>query len=72
MEWLNEILKDQKIIDDIVKMVPEDFPEGLTVISMVIDKYAKDHGRSSRDTWNIMHKIADIVCDECGDYLEEL
>lgn len=65
---LKEILYDERRVNEILDLLPDEEYNGFTIISMVIDKYSKRIGRSSREVWKMMYTIAMSVHDEEGDY----
>lgn len=67
-KFLEEIMSDLETVDKILELLPEDRPNGLTIISAVIDKYSAKVGMSSREVWKMMYTIAMNVHDELGDY----
>ncbi len=65
---LREILYDERRANEILNLLPDEEYNGFTILSMVIDKYSKHIGRSSRGVWKMMYTIAMAVHDEEGDY----
>lgn len=67
-KFLQEILSDLDVVDEVLKLLPEDRYNGFTIISSVIDKYSKKVGMNSREVWKMLYTIAMTVHDEMGDY----
>ena len=67
---LLEMFGDQlEMSDEIAEKLPDETVITLTIISMVIDTYARNHNRSSWELWETMYEAAKFVHEECGDYM---
>lgn len=64
---LERINAQQELIMNMVNKLPDCTCVALTVISMVIDKYAAKHHLSSSLLWKVLTDVAAEVHNEIGD-----
>lgn len=67
---LNLILDQERRVDDIIRILPDDVSAALTVISVAIDKYAAKQHLKSSEVWQTMTEVSAQVHKEFGDYGE--
>ena len=66
-EDVERISTKQELIMNIVTELPDCVPEALTVIAMVVDKYAAKHHIRSSSLWKVLTGVAAEVHNEMGD-----
>lgn len=66
-EGLERISTQQNLIMNIITELPDCVPAALTIISMVIDKYAAKHNLRSSEVWKVLIDVSSQVHDEMGD-----
>jgi len=64
---LEEVDTTQELIMNIVTELPDCVPAALTVIAMVVDKYAAKHHVRSSSLWKVLTDVAEQVHNEMGD-----
>lgn len=58
LKILAEFLTEEKIILEILNLLPTERHSALVIISMVVDKYAADHKMDIPTTWQMLHETA--------------